>query len=380
MKPVAYEGNEKYIFISYAHKDSEIVMAIMNSLQAEGYRIWYDDGIIPGSEWPENIAMHLNDASMVIAMISPNSMASHNCRREINFALSKQKPFLSIILEPTEMSLGMEMQLSAQNIVMRQNYSKWEDFINKIMLCPGLDPCKITDGEELDVIRPRGFQMESAAQPFVYGAPIVEEAPKKKRSPLALICGVLAAALIGVGAWFFFGNGSDGLANGLSDGAVNISAPKLEIPQNYEVPTSEGDLLVDGRWASGKLHVYALDKRTFEIMITDHWLPNGYTTSETPGNLDPYWNIGLRQGLSDTYAIHVRGLATDVYDLSADYMQQNAVYAFYSGIDVTRSENTLIVTVELPDEVAWDTSDLECVYINVGTEEIGRSEHYEFWR
>lgn len=139
---------EKYIFISYAHKDSEKVFRIMSALQAEGYRIWYDDGIIPGSEWPENIAMHLNDAAMVIAMISPSSMASHNCRREINFALSKQKPFLSVILEPTEMSLGMEMQLSAQNIVMRQNYNRWEDFISKIMLCPGLEPCRIVDEEE----------------------------------------------------------------------------------------------------------------------------------------------------------------------------------------------------------------------------------------
>ena len=80
MKPKAYEGNKPYIFISYAHKDTELVFRVMNSLQAEGYRIWYDDGIMPGSEWPENIAQHLDAASMVISMVTPNSMDSHNCR------------------------------------------------------------------------------------------------------------------------------------------------------------------------------------------------------------------------------------------------------------------------------------------------------------
>ena len=45
MRPKAYEGNEAYIFISYSHKDTELAFQVMNSLQAEGYRLWYDDGI-----------------------------------------------------------------------------------------------------------------------------------------------------------------------------------------------------------------------------------------------------------------------------------------------------------------------------------------------
>ena len=60
----AYEGTENYIFISYAHKDSDRVMPILEELRDEGYRIWYDDGIAPGSEWPENIAQHLDGAAI----------------------------------------------------------------------------------------------------------------------------------------------------------------------------------------------------------------------------------------------------------------------------------------------------------------------------
>ena len=49
MKPEIYEGNEKYIFISYAHRDSDVVLNIAKAITEAGYRIWYDDGIAAGS-------------------------------------------------------------------------------------------------------------------------------------------------------------------------------------------------------------------------------------------------------------------------------------------------------------------------------------------
>ena len=42
---IAYEGNENYIFVSYAHKDSDRVIPIIEELDAAGFRIWYDSGI-----------------------------------------------------------------------------------------------------------------------------------------------------------------------------------------------------------------------------------------------------------------------------------------------------------------------------------------------
>lgn len=72
-KAPVYEGSAPYIFISYAHKDSENVLRVLDVLRKRGYRIWYDDGIEPGSEWPEYIASHLDQASAVIAFISDNA-------------------------------------------------------------------------------------------------------------------------------------------------------------------------------------------------------------------------------------------------------------------------------------------------------------------
>ena len=37
-----YEGNEKYIFVSYNHDDSEKVYDIITEFYHRGYRIWHD--------------------------------------------------------------------------------------------------------------------------------------------------------------------------------------------------------------------------------------------------------------------------------------------------------------------------------------------------
>lgn len=178
-----YEGQEPFIFISYAHKDSDRVLPVIEALNRRSYRVWYDDGIAPGSEWPENIAQHLHDSALIIAFVSPNSIASANCRREVTFALSKRKPFLGIILEETEMSLGMEMQLSAQQCIMKYQYQSEERFMEKICSCPDILPCLIPQA-----VQP---EPEKEAETAAVEAPVPEELPQrpepeqKEEQPLA---------------------------------------------------------------------------------------------------------------------------------------------------------------------------------------------------
>lgn len=175
----AYEGNQPYIFVSYAHKDSKKVFQIIEQLQKRGYRIWYDEGIEPGTEWPENIAQHLIKADTFIAFVTDNSMNSANCRREINFALSKEKPFLTIILEKTEIPAGMELQISAQQSILKYNFSDENRFYDKIESCSFLEDCK----GELEV------DIESAPS----------QQPQKKAFPtLPVILGVCLLAGIAI--------------------------------------------------------------------------------------------------------------------------------------------------------------------------------------
>jgi len=82
----AYEGNEPYIFVSYAHKDTGLVLPVIRALYDRKYRVWYDEGIAPGSEWPSNIARHLAGAAVVLVFVSENSIASPNCKKEVMVA------------------------------------------------------------------------------------------------------------------------------------------------------------------------------------------------------------------------------------------------------------------------------------------------------
>ncbi len=127
-----YEGSEPFVFISYCHADEEIVYPYIEMLAKRGYRIWYDDGINPGDEWPEVIAKHLAESTYFIAFISENSVKSHNCKREVNFAIQKRKAFMAVFLEEVKLSLGLEMALSTVQALRRNQYSNHEECVSQL--------------------------------------------------------------------------------------------------------------------------------------------------------------------------------------------------------------------------------------------------------
>ena len=152
-----YEEQEKYIFVSYCHKDRAYVFPVIEQLAKDGYRVWYDEGIDPGSEWPEIIAKHLNGSAICIAFITVNSLNSHNCRREINFALLKKKYFISVVLEPVQMSLGMEMQLSSSQSIFKYTLSSEKEFFAKLYEAKELEKCKGSPNYSIEVSTPNDY-------------------------------------------------------------------------------------------------------------------------------------------------------------------------------------------------------------------------------
>ena len=85
----AYEGDEPYVFVSYAHVDKAQVFPLIGQLHDKGYRIWYDEGIDPGTEFSDNIATHLKGASSMLLFVTPQSIARDFVKDEIFYALEK---------------------------------------------------------------------------------------------------------------------------------------------------------------------------------------------------------------------------------------------------------------------------------------------------
>ena len=149
-----YGGKEPYVFVSYCHKDRDAVFPVIERLARDGYRIWYDEGIDPGSEWPEIIAQHLSGCTVCIAFLSAQSLNSHNCRREINFALMKKKPLITVVLEPVQLSLGMEMQLSLAQAILKYTLPSEEAFLEKLCGTGVLEPCLGAPDPDVRVLWP----------------------------------------------------------------------------------------------------------------------------------------------------------------------------------------------------------------------------------
>lgn len=109
LKP--YQGNEPYVFISYAHADEQAVGEVLEHLEQSGVRFWFDDGIEPGSEWPEYIAERLASADLMLAFISNAYARSNNCRKEMHYAVSKGIRTINIFLEDARLTPGMALQI-----------------------------------------------------------------------------------------------------------------------------------------------------------------------------------------------------------------------------------------------------------------------------
>ncbi len=153
-----YKGQENYIFISYCHRDRAYVFPIIEQMARDGYRIWFDDGITPGLEWPEVVGKYLKDSTVCLAFITANSLNSDDCRREINYALRKKKCLVSIALEEAEMSPGMEMQLTSVQSVLKYVFSKDEDFFARLYETEELEKCKGAPDDSIEVSSPEDYE------------------------------------------------------------------------------------------------------------------------------------------------------------------------------------------------------------------------------
>ena len=94
-----YEGSRSFLFISYAHRQSDAVVDTIRILHEKGWRLWYDEGIPAGSDWPTNIAQHMQACERVIFFLSARAMESHNCYSELKAAARLGKPILIVRLE-----------------------------------------------------------------------------------------------------------------------------------------------------------------------------------------------------------------------------------------------------------------------------------------
>ncbi|MBP0969384.1 MAG: toll/interleukin-1 receptor domain-containing protein [Oscillospiraceae bacterium] len=122
----AYRGTDPYVFVSYAHADSDRVFPLIKRFHDEGFNVWYDEGIAPGKEWSDEIANALSRCTAFVVIITPVSAPRENVNNEIEYALDDQKPFLAIHLEETELTPGQRLRMGRKQAILKYNMSEEE--------------------------------------------------------------------------------------------------------------------------------------------------------------------------------------------------------------------------------------------------------------
>lgn len=136
------QSNGPYVFISYAHLDSNRVLPSIFELMDRGYRVWYDAGIEAGTEWPEYIAERLYESHAIVVFISKYYLYSQNCLREIKFAAQLKKKIILVFLENLIIPDNIKKLLSNATVLYNKSSFSHDNFMLKICELDIMSKCK----------------------------------------------------------------------------------------------------------------------------------------------------------------------------------------------------------------------------------------------
>lgn len=99
------------VFVSYARNDQHTASALIEALEAQGYRVWWDGLLEGGQSYLPTIAKALEEASAVIVLWSKSSIASDWVRDEATVG-RERKRLVPLTIDGTEPPLGFrQLQL-----------------------------------------------------------------------------------------------------------------------------------------------------------------------------------------------------------------------------------------------------------------------------
>src|SRR5262245_6056763 len=86
------------IFISYSRADLEAIKTLVEDLEDAGHASWFDQALTGGQRWWDNILANIRDCEVFISGLTPDSLESQACKRELDYAARLGKPILPVQL------------------------------------------------------------------------------------------------------------------------------------------------------------------------------------------------------------------------------------------------------------------------------------------
>lgn len=167
------------IFLSYSSKDAAAAGKIRDALAARGYDVFWDQATPAGQDWDSWIREKLQASKVAVVLWSNTSVKSPNVRHEAMIALGHKKivPAMIDTLAPEDFPMGLY-------VVQAVNLIGWRD------------PNAGGYQRLIDEVEAR-LGKRATAPGKQAPAPV-----SRPSSPMPLIIGALAVAILGAGGWY----------------------------------------------------------------------------------------------------------------------------------------------------------------------------------
>jgi chemotaxis protein histidine kinase CheA len=125
------------VFISYSRKDKDFVLRLNERLKEHGQEAWVDWEDIPATaEWWAEIQAGIDGANTFMFVISPNSVMSDVCYREIDHAVRTGKRFVPILYREVtdpEQQKRMHPAIGSHNWIFFQDDTQFDAHFSSLI-------------------------------------------------------------------------------------------------------------------------------------------------------------------------------------------------------------------------------------------------------
>ncbi len=158
-----YVGDEPYLFVSYSHRDTEVVYPILDRLHDKKYRIWYDESCETGNDFRLELSNKIQACAGILLFVSESSMNSPFCGMEILCAKENNKRIFPIYVGGDDMQIPPAFQIFLANLhhSSAKNINKMMESLLRDLPAEAMDRLTISeDAEKLEKCEDNGKMIE----------------------------------------------------------------------------------------------------------------------------------------------------------------------------------------------------------------------------
>jgi hypothetical protein len=222
-------SEELKYFFSYTREDSEFVLKLAKELRTLGANLWLDQlDILGGQHWDRSVEKALKSCKGMIAVLSPESVASDNVMDEVSYALDEGKLVVPILIRSCDIPFRLRR---VQYIDFTEDYEKgFSKLLSALRIEQPVQPPESAATQE-PVVRESSLPKQSEPTPDAHDhlKPTCLETEKtgsknQKTMLLAAICVITLIVIISIGIYLKYSQ-----PNGISQPKTyNLTATAID--------------------------------------------------------------------------------------------------------------------------------------------------------